>query len=481
MGEAGPPVKKWILNAFSMATPGHVSAGMWRHPENRIRDFNTLEYWTDLAQILDGNFHGLFLADMLGIYDVYKGPDNIDEALPGGAQFPNADPSIYISAMAAVTKSLGFAFTASTTYEHPFLLARRFATLDHATNGRIAWNIVTSFLLSAARNLGLPDQIPHDERYEIAREYVEVVYKLWESSWRDDACPKDTQYSVPGRVRRINHVGRYFQVAGPHLVEPSRQRTPFIFQAGASRAGRPFAAASAEAMFIPGMDIETVRKSVVEIRKVATEAGRDANAMKLIVGMLIIVDETNELARAKYEHLLSYADLEGSLTLFAGWTGVDLGPFGDDDDLVFPGAPGGITSVVNAWNATIPGSDGIKWTKKRVARELALGGPHPKIIGSTKTVVDELDRWVDVTGVDGFNCSAAITPGTFEDIVRWVVPELKARGVFWDSERAIGRTMRENYLDDGRGPHLRDDHPGSLYKWRAPVKTSKSFAKLWPE
>ena len=147
---------------------------------------------------------------MLGIYDLYKGTGKMESALPGGAQFPNSDPSLVVPIMAAVTKSLSFGITASTTYEHPFLLARRFATLDHLTNGRIAWNIVTSFLESAARNLGLEGQIAHSERYDIAKEHVEVVYKLLEGSWRDDAAPHDVrtkQYSVPGQVRRIDHQG----------------------------------------------------------------------------------------------------------------------------------------------------------------------------------------------------------------------------------------------------------------------------------
>ncbi|KAF2164473.1 hypothetical protein M409DRAFT_67965 [Zasmidium cellare ATCC 36951] len=462
------PKKPWILNAFSMSTPGHVSAGLWAHPRNRIKDITDIQYWVDLAKILDGNFHGLFLADMLGIYDVYKGPRNIDPALPGGAQFPQTDPFVAIPAMAAVTKSLSFGVTASTTYEHPFLLARRFSTLDHLTNGRVAWNIVTSFLDSAARNLGLDAQVAHGERYQIAHEYVEVMYKLLEGSWRDDAVQKNDplsrQYAVPGRVRRIDHVGKYFKVAGPNTVEPSRQRMPFIFQAGASTAGKPFAASTAEAMFIPGMDTDTVRKTATEIHELGRSIGRDPDSIRLIVGMLVIVDETDELARKKYEELLSWADLEGSLALFAGWTGYDLGPFDDDHNLEF-GAPGGITSVVSAWKATIPGSDNIRWTKKRVAAELALGGPHPKVIGSPTTVVNELQRWIDETGIDGFNLSHAISPGTFEDFIKWVIPELKKRGVFWDPAEAEGKTMRENYLADGKGPRLRPDHPGSKYKW----------------
>lgn len=176
------------------------------------------------------------------------------------------------------------------------------------------------------------------------------------------------------------------------------------------------------------------------------------------------MDETDEKAQAKYEDYLSYADLEGSATLFGGWTGTDLSKFSDDEDFRFTG-PGAIQSMVTAWSATVPGTNGIKWTKKRVMQELALGGPHARLIGSPKTVADGLQRWVDGTGVDGFNISYAINPGDFEDIIKFLLPELRARGVFWNDYAAS--TARENYLGDGLGPRLREDHPGSQYKWRA--------------
>jgi FMN-dependent oxidoreductase (nitrilotriacetate monooxygenase family) len=371
--------------------------------------------------------------------------------------------------MAAVTKSLSFGITASTTYEPPFLLARRYGTLDHLTNGRVAWNVVTSYLESAARNLGLETQIKHDERYSIAEEVMEVVYKLLEGSWREDSVvmdPKTKEYTRSDGVRRIDHKGKYFSVAGPHLIEPSRQRTPFIFQAGASKAGKDFATKHAEAMFLPGMTTSSVRSQVEEIRATAVSHGRDANSIKFIVGMLIIVDETDEAAQKRYEEYLSYADLEGSLALFGGWTGTDLAKYSDDEDFQFSDH-GGIRSLITSWSATIPGSEGIKWTKARVAKELALGGPHPRAVGSPSTVADILEHWIAETDVDGFNVSYAVNPGDFAAVVKYLVPELKKRGVFWDSTKAEGKTMRENYLGDGKGGRLREDHPGAKHAWKA--------------
>ncbi|KAF4636848.1 hypothetical protein G7Y89_g1218 [Cudoniella acicularis] len=396
-----------------MSTPGHVNPGFWRQPANRSQEYNYIEYWISLAKTLEkGKFHGLFLTDMLGIYDVYKGPDNIYSVLPGAAQFPITDPFLAVAAMTTVTKSLSFGITASTTYEHPSALARRFSTLDHLSNGRVGWNIVTSYLENAARNLGLNTQIPRDERYAIVMEYLEVMYKLWEGSWRDDAVVKDLvtrQYTVPERVRRIDHKGKTFSVAGPHTVEPSCQRTHFIFQAGTSTEGKKFAAKHAKTMFVPGMESRIVRKSTNEIRAPAMEQGRDPKGIKLLVGMLVIVDETDDLAQAKYEDDLSYADLEGSLALFGGWTSADFSKFSDDEDFAFTG-PGAIQNMITSWSATIPGSKGTEWTKARIAKELALGGPHPKAIGSAKTVADILENWTLEGDVDGFSLSYAVSP-----------------------------------------------------------------------
>ncbi|KAK7514071.1 luciferase-like domain-containing protein [Phyllosticta citriasiana] len=215
-------------------------------------------------------------------------------------------------------------------------------------------------------------------------------------------------------------------------------------------------------MFIAGMEPHIVRKSTEDIRARALEHGRDPQTLKLIVGMLVIVDETDEKARAKYEEYLSYADLEGSLALAAGWTGTDFGTFSDDEDFHFTGPPA-IQSVVSSWSAAVPGSDGVKWTKKRVATELALGGPHPKAIGSPQTVANIMQNWVDEAGIDGFNIPYAINPGDFEDLIKWLWTQLRKRGVFWEDYPAT--TTRENYLADGKGPRLREDHPGSAFKW----------------
>ncbi|KAH6679203.1 coenzyme dependent N5,N10-methylene tetrahydromethanopterin reductase [Halenospora varia] len=462
------PTKQWIMNAFAMFTPGHLAPGQWRHPDDHAGDYTNLEYWTDLAKTLEaGKFHGLFLADHLGIYDVYKGPGNSAPALESGAQFPLGDPFLLVSAMAAATKSLSFAITASTTYENPYALARRLSTLDHITKGRVGWNIVTSYLESAAKAFGLEEQIPHDQRYEKADEYLEVVYKLLESSWKDDSRIKDPtsgKYSLAERVRRIDHHGKYFKCSATHQLHPSIQRTPFILQAGSSSAGKNFASKHSEAMFLPGLEPEKVRKEVDDIRARVISHGRSPDSIKFLAGILVIVDETDEKAQAKYQSYLQYADLEGAAALFGGWTDHDLSKYGEDEDFKFSGS-GAIQSMVNTWSTTIPGTDGVKWTRRRVLQELAVGGVHARAIGSPQTVADVLQRWIDVAGIDGFNLSYAISPGGFDDMIKYLWPELRKRGVFWGDYEKVGASMRESYLADGKGPQLRKEHPGASYKW----------------
>lgn len=459
--------KQIILNAFVMNTPGHLSPGFWRHPKNKTDQYTKLSFWTDLAQLLDkAQFHAMFIADTLGPYDVYKGPANVVPALASGAQYPVNDPLYLVPAMAAVTKNLIFGVTASVTYEKPYALARRLSTVDHLSEGRVAWNIVTSYLDSAARNHGLKEQIPHDERYAIAHEYMEVLYKLWEGSFRDGAVLRDREsgtYIASDGVVQILHKGKYFEVPGPHFCEPSPQRTPFLFQAGVSEAGNGFGGKHGEAIFVGGQTPEGVRKTVDNIRDVARNEGRNPDHIKVIVGMLIIVAATDEEARAKRESYLQYADQEGALALFGGWTGVDLSGYSDDEDFRFTESPR-LQSIVRRWSDTVPGTDNLPWTKRRIVEYLSLGGLGAKAVGSPTTVADELERWIEVSGVDGFNLAHVTNPGSFEDIIEFLLPELRKRGIFRSDVEKEGATAREVFIGSKRLP---EDHPGSQYKWRA--------------
>jgi FMN-dependent oxidoreductase (nitrilotriacetate monooxygenase family) len=460
--------KKLILNAFLQASPSHLAPGLWKHPNSDSTEYTKIKFWTDLAQLLDkANFHALFMADVLGGYDVYKG--SVSPAIPGAAQFPANDPSYTIPAMAAVTKNLIFGVTSSTTYEQPYLLARRFSTIDHLTDGRVAWNIVTSYLESAARNLGLDTQIEHDERYKIADEYLDVVYKLWEGSWRDDAVVKDKengQYANPDLVRQILHKGKYFTVPGPHLCEPSIQRTPLLFQAGTSKVGQEFGAKHAEAIYVTGQLPELVKPMVDSIRALARDKyARDPNQIKVLTGMTIIVAETDEEAKLKRADLLSYGDKEGALALFGGWTGVDLSQHRDDEDFRFA-EDIAIRSAIERWSKTVPGGSDLPWNKDRIAEYLILGGSGGKTIGSPETVADELERWVEITGVDGFNLTYLTIPGSYTDIIKYVIPELQRRGLFRTKVEKKGASAREVFLGTGSS-WLSENHYGRSFRWSA--------------
>lgn len=465
--------KRLILNAFVMNTPSHLAAGLWRHPRSKTDQYTKLSFWTNLAKLLDdANFSAMFIADTLGPYDVYKGPANVVPALAAGAQFPVNDPLYLVPAMAAATRNLIFGVTASLTYEKPYSLARRLSTVDHLSEGRVAWNIVTSYLDSAARNHGLKEQIPHDERYAIAHEYLEVLYKLWEGSFRDDAVLADRQsgvYIASDAVRQINHKGKYFEVPGPAFCEPSPQRTPLLFQAGVSEAGNGFGGKHAEVIFVGGQVPETVRTNVDNIRRIAKEEGRDPAHIKVVVGINVIVAATDEAARAQRDDYLKYADNEGALALFGGWTGVDLSTYADDDDFQFSDSPR-VRSMVRRWASSVPGTDNLPWTKRRIVEYLSVGGLQAKAIGGPKTVADELERWVELADVDGFNLAHVTNPGTFEDIIEYLLPELERRGLYTTKVEKEGATAREVIFGTRRLP---EDHPGSRYKWRAGEKIPK--------
>lgn len=460
--------KQIILNAFVMNTPGHQAAGLWNHPANRTDEYNKLSFWTDLARLLDdAGFHAMFIADTLGPYDVYKGPGNFVPALAAGAQFPVSDPLYLVPALAAVTRNLVFGVTVSLTYDKPYALARRLSSVDHYSEGRLAWNIVTSYLDSAARNHGLDEQIPHDERYAIAHEYLEVLYKLWEGSFRDDAVVADRAtgvYISDDAVQTIDHVGKYFRVPGPHFVEPSPQRTPFLFQAGVSSTGNDFGGKHGEAIFVSGQTPELLRRTSDNIRRVAADHGRNPDHIKVIAGVHLIVGADDADAARKQEELKTFANTEGALALFGGWTGVDLSTYDDDQDFRFADDNPRIQSMIARWAVTVPGTDGQPWTKRAIVEFLTVGGLGAKIVGGPKKVADELERWLEEGGVDGFNLAHVTNPGSFEDVINYLLPELRRRGRFREAVEKEGATAREVFIGT---PRLPPDHPGSKYTWHA--------------
>lgn len=446
-------VKQIRFNAFEMNCVGHQSPGLWRHPRDRSAQYTRLSYWTDLAHLLEaGLFDGVFLADVLGVYDVFGGSP--DAALRHATQTPVNDPLLVIPAMAAVTENLGFGVTCNLSYEAPTLLARRFSTLDHLTDGRVGWNVVTGYLDSAARAMGLDRQRAHDDRYDVADEYMDVAYRLWEDSWSDDAVLRDRATGVfvdPSRVRPVRHEGPNFRTDTIHLCEPSPQRTPVIYQAGTSPKGREFAARHAECVFVSGPSVEVIGPRVAGLRALLPTVGRAPHDLLIYSMGTIVVAETDEAARAKLADYRQYVSAEGALTLMSGWTGVDFSKLDLDAPVRHVENDAGRTAMDNITRA----DPNRTWTVREVAEHVGIGGIGPLFVGSPTTVCDALEHWVDATGVDGFNLAYVLAHETFADIVRFVVPELQRRGRY-QTAYASGPLRQKLF---GR-PRLDRNHPG---------------------
>jgi len=442
------------LNAFDMNCVGHIQHGMWAHPRDRSMHYTDLDHWVSLARTLErGLFDGLFLADILGVYDVFQGQP--DASIRNAVQIPVNDPLLLIPVMAYATEHLGFGVTCNLTYEPPYTFARRMSTLDHLTKGRIGWNVVTGYLDSAARGMGLVEQPEHDSRYDVAEEYMQVVYQLWEGSWEDRAVLRDRtsrQFADPARVHRVKHEGAHYKVDAIHLSEPSPQRTPVLYQAGASVRGREFAAAHAECIFVNGQFRHNVRDIVADIRARTKAFGRDPHDIKMFVGATVVVAPTDAEAQDKLAEYREYASSEGALAHYSSSVGVDFSRYGPDEPIRFVN-----TNALRSNLEAITVRSGTEWTLRKLMQMMVLGSRQAPIVGSPSRVADELLAWVSEADVDGFNLSRTVIPECVEDFVALVVPELQTRGVM---KRAYAPgTLREKLF--GGAARLPASHPAA--------------------
>ena len=463
--------KEISFNAFEMNCISHLSPGLWRYPNDKALCYKDMEYWQNIARIAQkGLFDAVFIADVLGIYEQYRGNDI--SALKTALQVPVNDPLSLAVIGAGASEHVGFGITAGVPFENPFAFARRLSTLDHLTKGRIGWNIVTGYLPSANRNMG-STELPHDERYELADEYMEVIYKLLEGSWEDDAVILDRlsgDFANPAKIHHIAHHGKYFDVPGIHLCEPSIQRTPVLFQAGNSPMGRKFSAKHAEAIFIAPPSKEYAKIAVEQIRDELVKANREPNSAKIYVLATIITDASDALAQAKYKDLLSYASTEGSLVLNSGWLGVDLSRYELDDKLTNIKSNAMLAQVEALSNSTTKSGD--EWTLRDLLALTGIGAQGIKFVGGAKKVADELEEFIAYSGADGFNLAYATTPGTFLDVVEFIVPELQSRGSYKHEYRQ--GSLRHKLF--GAGDRLPSTHIGSQYRVGGSKSTINDFA-----
>ena len=364
----------------------------------------------------------LFLADVIGVDPAYKG--SWDTYVKEAVQIPSNNSAALAATLVGVTENLGLTFTSSILSEHPFSFARRLSTLDHLSKGRIGWNIVTSVSHNAAQNFGLDRIVAHDERYAWADEYMDVVYKLWEGSWDEDALLADKQagiYADPERIHRVYHRGERYRVMGPHLTTPSPQRTPVLYQAGSSKTGRSFAARHAEGTFILSPNVEGARGAIAETRSYAAAAGRDPSDLLFIQGLSFVVGSTEEEAWRKSREIDAYVSFDGLAAHISRDMGIDLGRL-DPDRPIDEYSIEGLQGFVRLFEEGHPGK---KATVGDLANSLSYNG---RIVGTPEGIADQLERWQDA-GVDGVNVMYQTTPGSFRDLSSTSSPSCKSGGL----------------------------------------------------
>lgn len=474
-----PPQKKQkkekkvlVLNFFEALTPVLHSPGQWRNPIDTSRDYTKAEYWVKIAQLAErGKIHSIFIGDSLAVYGGYKsegwgGPFNYEEAAKSGNNFPKNDPTAYLAAVAISTKNVSLGITCSTLTEHPYHFARRMATLDHISGGRVGWNVVTSVLPSAGRQLADNNIHPEkDLRYEKTDEYLQVFYELLLSSWRDDGVVFDRErgvFSEPDRIREINFDGKYFRVPGPQITEPTAGRIPLIIQAGASPKGRHLGAKHAEVVFLHGDVPSDVVKQIEETRALAKDVyGRNPDHLKFITLVKVVVGKTHEEARKKHEDVLRYHDLDGALIQAS--TFIDFGKFEWDEDLSKISDPA-VQGFVASFKHKKYYKEGDIITRRYVAKNVYFG---TYFWGSAEEVADQLEEYVEKTGIDGFNFTSVVHNQTFEDIVDILVPELQKRGLAQKDYAVEGGSYREQVYGQEGQKFVPEDHYAYGLRWQA--------------
>ncbi len=448
--------KQIRLNAFDMNTVGHIAHGYWAHPRDQSRNYRDLDYWVELAGILErGKFDGLFLADTLGMVDGLESDPGI--TLREAVQAPMNDPLLLVPAMAHATRHLGFGVTANLSHAYPYVFARSMSTLDHLTRGRIGWNIVTGHQASAARALG-QELAAHDDRYAIADDFMEAVYKLWEGSWDDDAVRVDRErriFADPARIRVQRHAGPYYRYEGAHLSEPSPQRTPVLYQAGASSRGQRFAAAHAECVFLTGAQ-PAVRDIVAALRKQAQDAGRRREDIQVYAMASVIVGETDAQAWEKHAEYARYANPMAALAHYGSQVHIDFSRYGLDEPIQAQ-ATQGIQTLLDS----ITTRSAQTWTVRKLLAQMQNGYRLPPIVGSPQTVADALAGWMRETDIDGFNLTRLVAHESLRDFVDLVVPELQSRGIY--KEDYAPGTLREKLFGAG-GARLPASHPAAGHR-----------------
>ncbi|WP_329264610.1 LLM class flavin-dependent oxidoreductase [Streptomyces sp. NBC_01478] len=440
------------LVAFLQASNVSVYSGSWRYP-SAAADFLDVRYYQRIARVLEeGMFDLMFFDDRLAMPTIYG--NSPADAVRYGARPVKLDLSTVLGAVAGVTEHIGLGATYSTTYYQPFHVARTFATLDHLSGGRAAWNVVTSVNDAEAQNFGLDEHLEHDKRYDRAEEFVEVVSKLWDS-WEDDAIVGDRTAGIfadPDKVHELAHQGEYFSVRGPLTVPRTPQGRPVIIQAGQSGRGRLFAAKWADLIFTSDPSQELAREHYQEQKDLIGEAGRDADAVRLLPMVYTIAGETEAIAREKEALFLDeLVHPMASLTLLSEVTNRDFAGHSLDDVVTdeLIDSVSGIRGLVQGVRRHLGDRE---LTLRMLANHRATLLQGPRFVGTGPQIAEQMRQWFESRSCDGFVLAATHFPGAFEDFVRLVVPELRRLGLVRSAY--TGGTLREN---------LSLDRPANLF------------------
>ncbi|MFL6799161.1 MAG: LLM class flavin-dependent oxidoreductase [Xanthobacteraceae bacterium] len=425
------------LGAFFHPTGNHVAA--WLHPDSQIDAGTNFPHYAALAQTAErAKFDLIFLADAAATRD---GPPEVLSRWPQYMAF--FDPLTLLAGISALTRHIGLVATATTSYNEPYNVARRYASLDHMSGGRAGWNVVTSSNQSEALNFGRDAHFGHGERYERAREFVDVVRGLWDS-YDDDAFVRDrdaARYFIPEKLHFLEHKGKHFKVRGPLNTARPPQGHPVLAQAGASDTGREFAAEIGELIFTPLLTLESAKEFYLDLKGRAEKYGRNPAHVKIMPGLNPIVGRTDEEAEEKHQLLQSRIHPDVGRILLSNELGIDLSSFPVDGPLPYHLIP----TDTNASKGTLQHVVGMARRENLTIRDLYLryaGARGQRTLkGSPQRIADDMEHWFLEHGVDGFLVQPAVLPGGLDDFVTMVIPELQKRGLYRTEYE--GRTLRD--------------------------------------
>lgn len=426
--------KQMKLGAFLYPCGHHLAA--WRHPDSTADAGVNFQHYIQLAQTAErGLFDMLFVADNL---TVWEGDEHAIGRFSYVAWF---EPITLMASLAAVTSRIGLICTQTTTYDEPFHIARKFASLDLISGGRAGWNLVTSAKAAEALNFGHDAHPDKDVRYRRAREFASVVFGLWDS-WEPDAFLRDRKSGMffdSSKLHTLNHNGEYFRVKGPLNVGPSPQGRPILVQAGASDDGRELAAETADVIFTAHATIESAQAFYSDVKSRMQKYGREPDDTKIMPGFFVTVAKTTQEAKDKFEQLQELIHPEAGLMLLSNYLGIKLSDH--DPDAPLPELPKSKTISSRAQLlADIARRDNL--SIRQLYQRVAGARGHQQIYGTPTEIADKLEEWLICSGADGFNIMPPILPGGLDDFIELVTPELQRRGLFRTAYE--GKTLREN-------------------------------------